>query len=62
MYTHSFHLSFHYTVSIHFIFLEFSSKNQKMATLTITGLLKKVAGMFPSQRAISVSGKFDNAS
>ncbi|KAL7204172.1 hypothetical protein ACSBR2_017275 [Camellia fascicularis] len=30
-----------------------------MESLTVTGLLKKVAGEFPSRRAISVSGKFD---
>ncbi|KAI3471135.1 hypothetical protein Pfo_027798 [Paulownia fortunei] len=30
-----------------------------MATLTLTGLLKQVAGKFPSRRAICVSGKFD---
>ncbi|CAL5382270.1 unnamed protein product [Camellia sinensis] len=30
-----------------------------MESLTLTGLLKKVAGEFPSRRAISVSGKFD---
>ncbi|KAI8028535.1 Oxalate--CoA ligase [Camellia lanceoleosa] len=30
-----------------------------MESLTLTGLLEKVAGEFPSRRAISVSGKFD---
>lgn len=30
-----------------------------MESLTVTGFLKKVAGEFPSRRAISVSGKFD---
>ncbi|GFZ15342.1 AMP-dependent synthetase and ligase family protein [Actinidia rufa] len=30
-----------------------------MESLTLTGLLKQVAGEFPSRRAISVSGKFD---
>ncbi|KAE9464872.1 hypothetical protein C3L33_03220, partial [Rhododendron williamsianum] len=30
-----------------------------MASSTLTGLLKKVAGEFPSRRAISVSGRFD---
>lgn len=30
-----------------------------MATFTLTGLLKQVAGRFPLLRAISVSGKFD---
>ncbi|KAL0400746.1 UNVERIFIED_CONTAM: Oxalate--CoA ligase [Sesamum latifolium] len=30
-----------------------------MATSTLTGLLSHVAGIFPSRRAISVSGKFD---
>lgn len=30
-----------------------------METLTLTGLLKRVAGEFPHRRAISVSGKFD---
>lgn len=30
-----------------------------MATSTLTGLLKSVAGEFPSRRAVSVSGKFD---
>ncbi|KAJ8437233.1 hypothetical protein Cgig2_012502 [Carnegiea gigantea] len=30
-----------------------------MESLTLTGLLKEVAGKFPSRRAISVSGKFD---
>lgn len=30
-----------------------------MESLTLTGFLKKVAGEFPSRRAISVSGKFD---
>ncbi|KAL2527303.1 Oxalate--CoA ligase [Abeliophyllum distichum] len=30
-----------------------------MATFTLTGLLKQVAGKFPSGRAISFSGKFD---
>ncbi|KAM7504755.1 hypothetical protein LguiB_003659 [Lonicera macranthoides] len=30
-----------------------------METLTLSGLLKHVAGIFPSRRAISLSGKFD---
>ncbi|KNA11856.1 hypothetical protein SOVF_131270 [Spinacia oleracea] len=30
-----------------------------MENLTLTGLLKEVAGKFPNRRAISVSGKFD---
>lgn len=30
-----------------------------MESLTLTGLLKQVAGEFPSRRALSVSGKFD---
>ena len=30
-----------------------------MESLTLTGLLKQVAGEFPSRRAISVSGNFD---
>lgn len=30
-----------------------------MASLTLTGLLKEVAGKFPSRRAISVSDKFN---
>ncbi|XP_058205923.1 probable CoA ligase CCL9 [Rhododendron vialii] len=30
-----------------------------MASSTLTGLLKKVAGEFPSRRAVSVSGQFD---
>ncbi|PNT02143.1 hypothetical protein POPTR_015G144700v4 [Populus trichocarpa] len=30
-----------------------------MATLTLTGLLKRVAGEFPNRRAVSVSGKLD---
>ena len=30
-----------------------------MESLTLTGLLKQIAGEFPSRRAISVSGKFD---
>lgn len=30
-----------------------------MESLTLTGLLKEIAGKFPSHRAISISGKFD---
>jgi non-ribosomal peptide synthetase component E (peptide arylation enzyme) len=30
-----------------------------MATLTLTGLLKRVAGEFPNRRAVSVSGELD---
>ena len=30
-----------------------------MESLTLTGLLKQVAGEFPSRRALSLSGKFD---
>lgn len=30
-----------------------------MENLTLTGLLKQVAGKFPNRRALSVSGQFD---
>ncbi|KAG5537097.1 hypothetical protein RHGRI_024513 [Rhododendron griersonianum] len=30
-----------------------------MASSTLTGLLKQVAGQFPSRSAVSVSGQFD---
>lgn len=45
---------------VSFIFFhEILADSLSMETSTLTGLLKHVAGNFPSRRVISVSGKFD---